>query len=68
VDETHLVPLDVVEEDSFALDEPLVLFAREVLPDEAGLRLALLDDERPFRSNCCLGPCAAALIASTILT
>ena len=44
VDKTHLVPLDVVEEDPFPLDEPLVLFARNVLPDEAGLRLTILDD------------------------
>ena len=49
VDVTHLVPLDVVEEDALALDEPLVLLARDVLADEPGLRLALLDDERAAR-------------------
>ena len=68
VDETHLVSLDVVEEDPFALDEPLVFFPRDVLPDEADLRLAFLDDEWSLRSNRCLGHCAAALIASTMFT
>ena len=68
VDVAHPVPLDVVEEDALALDEPLVLLARNALPDEAGLRLAFLDDERPFRRDRRLGHCAAALIASTMFT
>ena len=50
VDEAHLVPLDVVEEDALALDEPLVLLARDALADEAALRLAFLDDERLLRA------------------
>ena len=66
--EAHLVPLDVVEEDALALDEALVLLARDVLPDEARTGLAFLDDERSFGSDCRLGHSAAALIASTILT
>ena len=68
VDEPHLVPLDVVEEHALALDEPLVLLARNVLADEAGLRLALLDDEGTLGSDSRLGHCAAALIASTMFT
>jgi hypothetical protein len=68
VDEAHLVPLDVVEEDAFALDEPLVLLARDVLADEARRRLALLDDERPLRGDGGLGHSEAALIAATMFT
>jgi hypothetical protein len=68
VDEAHLVPLDVVEEDTLALDEALVLLARDVLADEAGPRLTVFDDERPLGSDCRLGHSAAALIASTMFT
>ena len=56
------MPLHVVEEDALSLDEPLVLLARHVRADEAGLRLGLLDNQR-FAD---LGHCATALIASTI--
>jgi hypothetical protein len=42
----HAVPLDVVHEHALALDEPLVLLARHVLADEAGLDLLFLDCER----------------------
>src|SRR3954453_7253281 len=68
VDVAHLVPLHVVEEDTLPLDEALVFLARDVLADEAGLGLALLDDERPLRSDCRLGHSAAALTAATTLT
>ena len=34
VEVAHPVPLDVVEEDALALDEPPVLLARDALPDE----------------------------------
>src|SRR5439155_6125303 len=68
VDESHLVPLDVVEEDALALHEPLVLLARDVLPDETGARLPLFDDERALGRDSGLGHPAAALIASTMLT
>ena len=46
VDETHVVPLDVVEEDPLTLHEPTVLLARHALPDESlleGGRLRGLD-------------------------
>ena len=68
VDEAHLVPLDVVEEDALALDEALVLLARDVLPDEAGLDLGLLDDERLVLGDAGLAHCAAARMASTMFT
>jgi hypothetical protein len=68
MDITHLVALDVVEEDTLTLDESLVLLARNVLTDEARFDVPFLDDERALRSNCGLGHCAAALIASTMLT
>jgi hypothetical protein len=60
--------LDVIEENTFALDESLVLLARDALADEAWFDVPFLDVERAFRSNCRLGHCAAALIASTMLT
>ena len=68
VDVAHLVALDVVEEHPLALDEALVLLARDVLPDEARLDVAFLDDERALGSDGRLGHSAAALIASTMLT
>ena len=68
VDVAHLVTLDVVEEDAFALDEALVLLARDVLPDEAGLDLGLLDDERLVLGDAGLAHCAAARMASTMFT
>jgi hypothetical protein len=40
------VPLHVVEEDTLALHETLVLLARHVLARVAGFRLLLLDDDR----------------------
>ena len=40
------VPLQVVEEDALALDEPLVLLARDALPGPAPFGLGRLDDER----------------------
>jgi hypothetical protein len=63
----HAVTLDVVEEDALALDEALVLLARDVRAGEARLRLAGCHDERP---GLCLGlrHCFTALIASTMLT
>src|SRR5213592_553373 len=66
MDVTHVVPLDVVEEEARALDQALVLLARDVLADEPGLGLSLLDNERAG-GNRCLGHAdvsAAALIAS----
>ena len=46
----HPVPLDVVDEEPLALDEPLVLLARHALAGQAALRRAgLLDDERLCR-------------------
>jgi hypothetical protein len=68
VDEAHLVPLDVVEEHALALDEPLVLLARDVLADEPGPGVALLDDEGLLGRDGGLGHPAAALIASTMFT
>ncbi len=55
VDVAHLVALDVVEEDPLALNEALVLLAGNVLPDEARLDVAFLDDERPLGSDGGLG-------------
>ena len=46
MEEAHAVPLDVVEEDALALDEALVLLARDALAGPAPLGLLLLDDER----------------------
>ena len=46
VDEAHVVPLDVVEEDPLALHEPAILLARHALADEPlleGRRLGRLD-------------------------
>ena len=46
VDEAHVVPLDVVEEDALALHEPAILLARHALADEPlleGGRLGGLD-------------------------
>ena len=46
VDEAHVVPLDVVEEDPLALHQPAILLARHALADEAlleGGRLGGLD-------------------------
>ena len=37
VDVADLVAFDVVKEDAFALDEPLVFLARDVLADKARL-------------------------------
>jgi hypothetical protein len=68
VDEAHLVAFDVIEEDTFTLDEALVLLAWDVLPDEPALRLAFLDDERTLESDGGLGHPAAALTASMMLT
>ena len=68
MDVAHFMTLDVVEEDTLALDESLVFLARDALADEARFDVPFLDDERAFRSNCRLGHCAAALIASTMLT
>ena len=69
VEVAHLVPLDVVHEDALPLDEPFVLLARDVLPDEAALLLALFDNEWLRRTDGRrLGHFAAALIASTMLT
>jgi hypothetical protein len=68
VDEAHLVPFHVVEEDALALDESLVFFARDALPDEPRLDVPLFDDERARRSDGRLGHSAAALIASTMFT
>ena len=45
VDETHAVPLDVIEEDALALDEAPVLLPRDAGADEPRPRLLLLDDE-----------------------
>src|SRR5262249_58450301 len=69
VDEAHAVALHVVDEDPLALDEPAILLARNVLPDEARARLGLLDHERLCRRDGRLGhpgtsSPAAAMIAS----
>ena len=42
VEVAHAMPLDVVEEDALALDEPAVLLARDALADEALLERRLL--------------------------
>ena len=63
----HAVPLHVVEEDALALDEALVLLARDVRAREARLRLARRDDER-LRLRLGLRHCFTALIASTMFT
>jgi hypothetical protein len=68
----HPVALHVVDEHTLALDEPLVLLARHVLADEAGLDLLLFDRERLSRCDGGLAhvptsPLAAAWTASTML-
>ena len=68
VDVTHLVPLDVVEEDTFALQQALVLLARDVLARPAFLRLAFLDDDGLRGSDGGLGHAPTDLIASTMFT
>src|SRR5262249_805567 len=68
VDVTHLVALDVVEEDALPLQQPLVLLARDVLPRPAFLRLSLLAAGRLRRGDCRLGHAPTALIASTMFT
>jgi hypothetical protein len=55
VDVAHVVALDVVEEEALALDEPLVLLARDVLAGPAAPGLALLDDDRLGGSDGRLG-------------
>jgi len=52
VDVAHVVPLDVVEEDALALNEPPVLLARHALAGVPGLRLGLLGDERLGDRRC----------------
>jgi hypothetical protein len=68
VDVAHLVTLDVVEEDAFALQEPLVLLAWDVLARPAGRRLTRLRDDRLRRRDGGFRHPAAALIASTMFT
>src|SRR5207253_6323409 len=60
----HPVPLDVVEEHSLALYEPLVLLAGDVRADEARLCLGLFDNKRLGN----FGHFATALIAATMFT
>jgi hypothetical protein len=73
VDVAHVVRLHVVDEQALALDEPLVLLARDADADEAALLLALLDDDgRAGADGVELGlghvtsPRAAASTASTM--
>src|SRR5207302_6559308 len=68
VDVAHAVPANVVEEDALALDEPLVLLARDALadPDLSGSDDDGLGDGRGDGRG--LGHRAAALIASTMFT
>ena len=68
----HPVPLDVVDEEPFALDEALVLLPRDVDADEPRRGLLLLDRDRLVGRDGGLAhrppPFAAAAIASTMFT
>ena len=64
----HLVPLDVVEEHTFALQEPLVFLPRNVLAGPALLWLALLDDDGSRGRDGRFRHADTDLIASTMFT